>query len=536
MEYDNPPSYPIFFSKDDKLKVDDETFYKFITMPELHKILYELYVINIMETLKPEEQEELKLQLGHEALFNIQTTCFPGYLRYVRKQVQKLKWYWTQIEELAYLITLDLLYGKKASLKKAKEIPKQNIKKSTLEYERVTERTRRRFFEYYPELLSKPLRDVMHELEDKRETPFNSIFTAPSIGQMDPDSLASMPVHFDEYDIKFMQLKLRMMPLHSEYRMVEPYDTEELIKFHNTIQKILPEIIKKNGPPEKENQWIKNHLEHGTTLTEHLYQVIMLSVISRWFRKKQPTARKKLLHEKHPLRYTKTDAKNAVAYTLEWIQDVTRVFDIILRGVRGLNKFRKPEVGIWLYQECLKQLDLEPEDIGLCYHNLAIQYRDTNRHKKYKTTLMKAMKVWEEVESQYDIAVTWAFLAHAYYLEGNLPRVKQAKEKSISILGQLSENNYRMSWGYIHLADCARWTHDIKLEIQSLSKGFEYASNYENDSFFNYYNDRLIAVNEGKDPFLLERMGLLRRPLITPWMRIGSIFHPILPNKDTKTA
>jgi len=533
MEPDNPPS-PLFFSlKDDELKEDDEKFYTFLTRPGLHKLLYERYVIKKMETLKPAEQEELKLQLGHEALFDIHTTCFPGFLRYVRKQVRKIKWYQTQIETLAYLITLDLLYGKKATLKKAKEISKLDINKSTLKYERVTERTRRRFFEYYPELLSKPLRDVMHDLNDKRETQFNSIFTAPSIGQMDPKILAFMPIPLDEYDIKFIQLKLRMMPLHAEYRMIEPYDTEELIKFHNYIKTILPEIIENQGPPEKENQWIKNHLERGTTLTENVYQTIMLSVLGRWFRKKQPSAREKLLHKKHPLRYSDTDARNAVKYTKEWIQDSTRSFDIILHGVSGLNNFKKPEAGIWLYQECLKQLELEPEDLGLCYHNLAIQYMSLNQPRKFKITLMKAMNVWEEAESQYDIAVTWAFLAHAYYLEGNLPRVKQVKEKSMSILGHLNENDYRLSWGYIHLADCARWNHDIKWEIQALSKGFEYASNYENDSFFDYYNGRLIAINQGKDPFQLERMGLLRRPPLTPWMKIGNNFYPGLPNKDS---
>ena len=536
METDNQPSPPFFSLKHDRLEVDEETFYKFLIKPELHKLLYERYVVRRMEALKPEEQEELKLQLGHEALFGIQTTCFPGYLRYVRKQVRNLKWYQTQIKELAYLITLDLLYGKKASLKKAKETPKLNKRKSSLEYERVTERTRRRFFEYYPELLSKPLRDVMHDLEDRRERSFNSIFTAPSIGQIESDSLASMPIPFDEYDVKFMQLRLRMMPLHSEYRMVEPYDTEELIKFHNYIKRIIPTIIGNYGPPAKENQWIKNHLQYGTTLVEKLYQTIMLSVISRWFRKKQPSAREKLLHEEHPLRYSREDAKNAVKYTSEWIQDSTRASNIILRGVIGLNKLGMPKAGIWLYQECLKQIELEPEDLGLCYHNLAIQYRDINQPRKFKTTLMKAMKVWEETESQYDVAVTWAFLAHAYYLEGNMPIVKQAKEKSMSILGQLNENNYQLSWGYIHLADCARWTHDVKWEIQALTKGFEYASDHENYSFFDYYNGRLIAINQGEDPFQLERMGLLKRPPLTPWMRIGSSFHPVFGSKDTETA
>ena len=535
MKFDDPPSTTFISSENEKLKSEMEAFYKFLTRPELHTLLYEIYVNEQMKTLEPEEQEKLKSAFGHEVIFKILTNCFPGFLRYVRTQVRKLKWYQTQIKELAYLITLDLLYGRKSSLKKAKEAPKLNIKKASLEYERVTERTRRRFFHNYPELLSKPLRDVMHDLDDKREQPFNSIYTAPSTGQIDPAFLASIPFPLGKHDLKLMFLQEKMMPLHTMYRMVEPYDTEEVIEFHKYLQKILPEIITQYGPPLPENQWIKKSLEEGT-LVEDLYQTIMRSVLRRWFRKKRPSTRENLLHEKHPLRYTRKDAENAVKWTKEWIQNPTRVFDIIIRGVKGLNVFKKPEAGVWLYQECLKQLELESEDLGLCYHNLAIQYRDTNRLRKYKINLLKAMKVWEDIESQYDIAVTWAFLAHAYFLEGDISRVEQAKEKAMSILGGMSDNNYRLSWGYIHLADCARWINDVEWEIRSLSKGFEYASNYENDSFFDYYNGRLIAINRGEDPLQLEFMGLLRRPTMTPWQRIGTIFSPILPNKDTKTA
>jgi len=97
------------------------------------------------------------------------------------------------------LLVLNLRHEKKASLKKAKEKPVLDIEKSILVYDRVTERMRRNFFEYNPELLSKSLRDVMTELDDKRETPFNTIFSAPSIGQMDPGILASMPIPLDKY-------------------------------------------------------------------------------------------------------------------------------------------------------------------------------------------------------------------------------------------------------------------------------------------------------------------------------------------------
>jgi len=74
---------------------------------------------------------------------------------------------------------------------------------------------------------------------------------------------------------------------------------------------------------------------------------------------------------------------------------------------------------------------------------------------------MKTIKVWEENESQYDIGVTWAFLVHAYFLEGKHKKSRLAKEKATSTLNQIKNNDYQLSQGYIHLADCAREVHDI---------------------------------------------------------------------------
>jgi len=74
------------------------------------------------------------------------------------------------------------------------------------------------------------------------------------------------------------------------------------------------------------------------------------------------------------------------------------------------------------------------------------------------------------------------------------------------------------------------------LEIESLLKGLEHASNLTDERFFDYYNNRLIAINAGKDPFILEQLGILKRPPLTPWIKIGSSYHPVLPSKDTPTA
>jgi len=489
-----------------------------------------------MDTLDENERDELKELLGHIALFNIHTNCFPGFLRYVRKQIRQTVGYMKHIKELGLLIAIDLLYGEKATLRRAKEKPIEDYKKSTLIYKRLSTRTRRRMFNQYPELLFKPLREIMDELENKTEQPFKTSFTQPPIGDLDPQYLASKPFPLDRYDIGFMQIQIMMMPIHSNYRMVEPYDTEELLQFHQNMKESVLNLIQQFGEPPDENQWIKHHLQEGTILTEHIYQTIMLTVIGRWFRKKKTSARLKLLKEKHPLHYTRKDAYNAVKFTREWVHDKIALFDMLNRGINGFNQMRMFEHGSWIAEECLMQLELEPADQGLCYNNLAEQYRLMDKPRKYKINLLNALKVFEEISSDYDVAVTLGFLANAHNLlrENHLSR--QRKEQATSLLDSLEDTKFRLFWGYIHLADSARWMNDLKWEIECLSKGFDHASEVTDERFIDYINERLIAIQQGLNPLMLEKQGILKRPELVSWKQIGSSYHPVLPSKETQTA
>lgn len=522
----------LFFKNNPKLTVTDEQFYKFILQPELSQILYERYIIAKLPSLPEKKQALLKEQLGHIALFEIHTTCFPGFLRYIRKLVRKKPWYMKHIKELGYLIAIDLLYGDYATLRKAKEKPKEDMSKSTLVYERLSTRTRQRMFQYYPELLSKPLREVMTELK-KTEQAFKTSYTAPPIGEMDPYYLASMPIQLDQYDIGFLKIRQLLAPIHADYRMAEPYDTEELLIFHDYMKESVKGFILQFGEPPQCNQWIKNHLLEGTTLTEHLYQGNMLAVIGRWFRKKAPSARLRLLKEKHPLRYTRKDARDAVKFTSQWINEQAALYDTLQRGVNGFNQYKMFQQGTWIQEECLKQLDLNPIDKGLCLNNLAEQYNLIGKHRKNKIYLLKALEVFEDINSDYDVAITLGYLCRANYLLGEAEKMAECKEKAITLLHGLQDSDFRLSWAYIRHADVAQMTDDLKWELDSLSRGLDHAARMVDGTLFDYINQRLITFNQGKNTMEIERRGFLKRPKITHWEKIGSSYHPRLPSDET---
>ncbi len=65
-------------------------------------------------------------------------------------------------------------------------------------------------------------------------------------------------------------------------------------------------------------------------------------------------------------------------------------------------------------------------------------------------------------------------------------------------------------------------------------QGLDHATGSQDDRNFLYINQRLMALNEGKDPFKLESMGLIKRLGVSSWERIGSSYHPRMPSKDSK--
>ncbi len=223
-------------------------------------------------------------------------------------------------------------------------------------------------------------------------------------------------------------------------------------------------------------------------------------------------------------------------FSREWVHDNVALFDMLNRGINGFNQIRMFEHGSWIAEECLMQLELDPVDKGLCYNNLAVQYGLMGKPRKYKINLLNALKVFEEISSDYDVAVTLGFLANAHYLlrENHLSR--QCKEQATALLDSLEDTKFRLSWGFIHLADSARWMNDLKWEIECLSKGFDHASEVTDERFIDYINGRLIAIHQGLNPFMLEKQGILKRPELVSWKQIGSSHHPVLPTKDTQTA
>lgn len=470
----------------------------------------------------------------HESMFQYMRGFNPGFYRWVKKELKKTSWVQLHIKELGYLILLDILHPDLASMKNASRTKKMyngNGKKP------ITSRHRRRFLrEYYPEIFFTPPNNLKNKSYDKRESFFKSIFT--EIPTMDKDLKEAVDelLYLDDLTMHNKIPNLEdIWEIHSGLRMVEPEDILAIREFWKNIKFSLEAILNEFGSPPEEGKWLVDIIRERRMGLETFYRLVENAVALRWFRKKAEKKREKLLHKSFPLRYTKEDAANAVSENLEWFKDPVQVFDLINRGASAYLIIGFPKVSVNLYNECLKQIELEKKDIGLCYHNIANCYRHMNKPKKALSEIKKAMKIWEELKSQFDIGITLAYFAEYYFLLGKQNLSDKSFKKSLYIITKSGLSSEEQARAILYIADCAARAQNEDWERKALELGMDTAKPMKDASLFLYYSQRLNDLTMGKNTVLAEQEpGKLKHPPEFLWYRpTPTTFVPIHPQRKT---
>lgn len=172
---------------------------------------------------------------------------------------------------------------------------------------------------------------------------------------------------------------------------------------------------------------------------------------------------------------------------------------------------------------------MDDKDLGLCYHNIGIAYRDMNKPRKYLGYLKKALAVFEKV-GPFDIGVTWANIAEAYHLSHDLGKCEEAKNTAMKTLAEGSLSDSQQANAYLQVADCAAIIRDTDWENQALKLALDACIRIDNLDAATYFIQRLSDLEHGRNTLIAEREpGKLRRPPTFPWLKEANRYVAILP-------
>jgi tetratricopeptide (TPR) repeat protein len=493
------------------------------------QLRHALYTIHKLEQLKQNERKVELTRFANESHFLLRRTIDPGFYRFVKKRELKRKnWYWNQVRELGYLILLDVFHPEKATPTRAAR------KSKSISESWVTERHLRRVRRNYPELFFTPPKETGRKTNDEREIRYSTVFTDMSgVDKSGWRAAAELLATMDLARLPYRGRIHEIRALHAALRMVDPDDIIGLERFWER-QKASLKIIEYQFGNATHEEWLIHHIEKGSRVLETIYQLIDDAVALRWYRTIKSEVKKvRLLRERHPLSYSRVDAKTAVEQTFKWCEDPVRAVDLVLRGASAYSKL-KYKIVLRLYEECLKQ-PIEEEDRGLCLHNMAWNYRMMGKPRKYLIGLKKALNTFENFKSSFDTGITWAFVAEAYHLLKYRVKYNEAIQQSKSILSQSNLEDTKLAKAYLPVADCAMRTGNHAWEREAVVSGLKASSKLEDLEYFLYYNQRLTDLDAGKPtPYAEMEPGKLRRPPVFRWYVEGSeLFVPLSPSRLT---
>lgn len=497
------------------------------------QLRHALYTTQKLKQLNKSERKTQLTRFANESYFLLRRTVHPGFYRFVkRRELKRKNWYWNQVRELGYLILLDVLHPENATPTRAARKPKPTTDSHLNSW--VTGRQLRRVRRNYPELFFTPPKKAGKKIKDKRETRYSTVFT--DMSEVDESSWRATAEILAIMGLAELPYRGRIherRALHATLRMVDTDDIIGLERFWE-LQKASLRIIVSTFGHATQEEWLIRHIEKATGVLEIFYQLIDNAVALRWYRTIKSEAKKaRLLREKHPLSYSREDAKTAVEQTFKWFKDPVTAVDLVLRGASAYSQLRKYEVALWLYGECLKH-PIEEEDKGLLLHNVAWAYRMQKRPRKYLIWLQKALTTFENLKSSFNTGITWAFIADAYYLLKKSHKYGEAIQRSRSILSRSNLEDAKLAEAYLPVADCAMRTENRRWEREAVVLGFKAASKLEDLEYAVYYSQRLTDLDAGKRTLYAEmEPGKLKRPPIFRWHVEGSeMFVPLCPRKQ----
>jgi tetratricopeptide (TPR) repeat protein len=504
--------------------------------------LYAVYMLKKLPKEAHDQKAAILTEFGQEESFLSIFSLFYPFYRFVRKSEmeRRKKWYWNQIREIGYLILLDLLHPEKAMPSEAERKPKQPPRNSANgSDEWVPIRNFSRIRSNHPELFfaasklqSTPLKGRKRRT-DKRFSRYSTIFSemphdADELDKEDVWTLQMAKTAAAARSMSPQEIDSRK-ELTAGLRMVDPEDMLGLERFWELEMRSLEIITSIYGQPSQ-NAWLLPHLKKRSTVIDCIYQLVDKAIALRWYRTiKSKRKKEQLFREKHPLRYSKEDARRAVEANLRWFEDPIQVVDLIFRGANAYSQIGMFGVALNLYKECLKQVPMEPKDLGLCYHNTGIAYRDMKVPRKYLGYLKRALAVFKEL-GPFDVGITWAHIAEAYHLLGNQRKFESAKSQSKKILLSSNLNGHQQAEAFLLMADCAAVVRDTAWEKEALALGLDAAVKADNLEFASYYIQRSTDLEQGRNTLIAEKEpGKLKRPPMFPWYKDPSYFTAITP-------
>lgn len=350
--------------------------------------------------------------------------------------------------------------------------------------------------EYYPELLTTriELRERLgrrkysngRKIDDHRERIVETQF---SQSEKTPPGIFELVVARamrEKATPKFLKQMHYQAGEVAKLTICDPIDLAKLVAFREDVLEIIDELganpFLDENRSEEQNAFTQSGLFNY--LIGSLFLQVRVLVELRWFREKSEPIQDSLIFREPRLpRYSRLDAKKAVALSLKWFRRPGVVLEAMEFAAITHSRYLRQaipkigQVGLWLNQECLRQLDLPDEWRANAYYNLAIGYWEIGQQKLMLKWMRESVSLCERIgEHPGDEADAYGYIAEYWRLRNNEKYLfYRSKAEELVKSGILTKR--RKAFHYLFLSNCALMHQDKPWEKRLYEHGLALCGN-----------------------------------------------------------
>jgi tetratricopeptide (TPR) repeat protein len=428
--------------------------------------------------------------IGYSMIFNLRNSTDAGFHRFVNKETNYLqvppegniiKQHLIILTKFVLLDNLRLATSEYGSFDDLERPRKKGAKRPEASKYKGgipgLKQLKRFVDQYYPEMITYPLRFTRKLPRDRRNRLFETMFTKQEteehlrkvremINYYTPDWLLELGVGVDRASEVAMLL-----------RTYDPDDLAKLAAYRRDVERALKDLPGDLVGIGQPSHWMVEQFKTYRFTVKPMFEELRWYIELKWFQRMPQKSKLAILKTKVQFDYTAEDAKKAIHLASKWFEDDPFVFRQVLPVSWALDMVKKPEASAFLYRECQRQLKLPEAEQILWVENIAHVARWQGRIDEAIAGLDEALRRWTRVGpgqiTSWILDHSW--LAGLYLKKGDLTSATRHRDALLSLLPKFRSKASPPYQAHIFLqtSDVASGYGDVQLEKRLLKEGLD---------------------------------------------------------------
>jgi hypothetical protein len=207
-----------------------------------------------------------------------------------------------------------------------------------------------------------------------------------------------------------------------------------------------------------------------------------------------PEEQERVLNSTLELTWDEERLTKAIERRFAWCKDPVQGSRAAMDAAESYRQYGASDAAIYVYQTLLNDARVEDREKAESHNRTAVIHREEGRQHDAFLEFQEAGIIWEALKAPWEGAVTAAFVADGYNVEGKKEKANKYLEEAFVGMSRATEGKEKMARGYFYLAGCANSIGRLDLERLALESGLAFAQSLEDGELFIELNDRLMSL------------------------------------------